>query len=151
MSRSTRFTLIAVAVVAVAVAFVALQPDDDEDSAQQPAGAARAEATGTAPDGRTTPSEAEPAPERPEVQRIAVRDGQPVGGLAEIEAEKGDTVRFTVTSDAPHEVHLHGYDISKDVARGGPARFRFEASIDGIYEIELEDTATPIAELRVEP
>jgi hypothetical protein len=60
-------------------------------------------------------------------------------------------VRFTVTSDVAEEVHVHGYDILKEVAPGAPARFRFEATFEGIFEVELERSGEPILELRVEP
>jgi hypothetical protein len=88
---------------------------------------------------------------RPEVTTIRVRNGRPVGGVKELEVDKGDVVRFQVTADVSEEVHVHGYDLFEDVRPGRPARFRFEADIDGIFEIELEGTHTHIAELRVEP
>jgi hypothetical protein len=39
----------------------------------------------------------------------------------------------------------------KDVEAGGSASFEFTADIEGVFEIELEETKTPIAELTVEP
>ena len=47
-------------------------------------------------------------------------------------------------------MHLHGYDIFSDLAPGAPARIEFEANIDGVFEMELEDSVTPIAEVTVE-
>ena len=49
------------------------------------------------------------------------------------------------------QVHLHGYDISRDVKPGSRARFSFEANAEGIFEVELHGSGTQIAELVVEP
>lgn len=148
MSRQQRFGLVALAVAVAVAAFVIARPgDDDEEPADTGAATVPAQ-TETSP-AETTPAETQPA--EPEPTRIRVEGGQPVGGVAEIEAERGDTVRLTVSTDTPQEVHLHGYDIFEDAARGSPARFEFDADLEGIFEIELEGPHTQIAELRVEP
>jgi hypothetical protein len=85
------------------------------------------------------------------VTTIRIRDGKAVGGVAEIEVDKGDTVRLKVVSDATHEVHVHGYDLTELADPDAPARFEFKAKIDGIFEIEIEELKEPIAELRVNP
>ena len=43
-----------------------------------------------------------------------------------------------MTSDVADEIHVHGYDLKKDVPAGGSVRFSFPASIEGVFEIELE-------------
>ena len=48
-------------------------------------------------------------------------------------------------------VHVHGYDLMKDVTPGKPVKFRFEGDIDGHFEVELEDRAEEIATLKVSP
>jgi hypothetical protein len=48
-------------------------------------------------------------------------------------------------------VHLHGYDIVRDVAPGRPAVIRFRATTAGRFEVELEDRGLQIAELEVRP
>ena len=53
------------------------------------------------------------------------------------------------TSAVGDEVHVHGYDLSRDVAPGAPARIAFPATIPGRFEIELEDRGVQIAELTV--
>ena len=143
MSRQQRLGLIAVAVAIAAVAFVVARPGDDED---EPASTTTPAATQTQP----ADSGGATAPE-PEVTRIQVRGGEPVSGVAEITADQGETVRITVSSDTPQHIHLHGYDVIRDAAPGAPARFRFKADIEGVFEIELEDPGVQIAELRVEP
>jgi plastocyanin len=82
---------------------------------------------------------------------IVVKGGKPVGGVREISVNKGDPVRFSVTSDVADEVHVHGYDFHKDVAKGGSVSFSFKARIDGVFVIELERRAEQIASLKVQP
>ncbi|HEU4462404.1 MAG TPA: hypothetical protein VFR75_07420 [Solirubrobacterales bacterium] len=82
---------------------------------------------------------------------IEVRDGEPVGGVQTLEFDAGEEVRFRVSSDAAEEIHVHGYDIAKDVPAGGTIDFDFPAELEGIYEVELEELGVQIAELRINP
>ncbi len=60
-------------------------------------------------------------------------------------------MRFRVRSDVDEEIHIHGYDIAKDIEAGETISVSFKATITGIFEIEFEDSAEQIAELRVDP
>jgi hypothetical protein len=86
-----------------------------------------------------------------EVPTIEVRDGEPVGGVQTLEFSAGEEIRFRVSSDAAEEIHVHGYDIAKDVPAGGTIEFDFPAELEGIYEAELEGLGVQIAELRINP
>ena len=163
MTRGRRTALAALALIALGVAFALARPGgngEDEEAApaatttatESPAPAPPAETAAPAPE--TAPAEtAAPAETtaKPAPLRIETKGGTPVGGVRELVVQAGEAVRFTVTSDVPEEVHVHGYDILKEVAPGAPARFRFEATLEGIYEVELERSGEPILELRVEP
>ncbi len=83
--------------------------------------------------------------------RIVVRDGEPVGGVKRLEYSAGEEIRFEVESDSAEEIHVHGYDVSKEVAAGGSVSFAIPAEIEGIFEVELEELGVQIAELRVNP
>ncbi len=85
------------------------------------------------------------------VPTIVIRGGEPVGGVAELEYDAGEEVRFEVSSDVADEVHVHGYDLMEDVEAGGTVSFDFPAEIEGIFEVELEGRKEQIAELRVNP
>jgi hypothetical protein len=89
--------------------------------------------------------------EKASVPTIVVRDGEPIGGVEELEVDAGEEVRFRVSSDAAGEVHLHGYELAKDVPAGGTVEFAFPADIEGIFEAELEELGVQILELRVNP
>jgi hypothetical protein len=82
---------------------------------------------------------------------IVVKNGEPVGGVQELEYSAGDQIRFEVDSDVADEIHVHGYDLMKDVPAGGVVSFSFPAEIEGIFEVELEGRKEQIAELRVNP
>jgi hypothetical protein len=79
------------------------------------------------------------------------KSGKPVGGITEISVEEGEEVRFEVQSAVADEVHMHGYDIMKDVRAGGSVTFDFPATLEGIFEAELEGAKEQILELRVNP
>ena len=85
------------------------------------------------------------------VATIRVVDAKPQGGVKKLEFKKGDQVRFEVVSDTADEIHVHGYDLMKDVAKGGSVTFSFKGSIDGRFVVELEDHEQQIAELDVAP
>ena len=163
MSRNQRIALVVAALAVAVLAFVLAQPGDDDDGGEQAATTPAQTETETAPgDGGTpAPTETEteeepPPPPEPEVTRIQMRDGSVVGGAKDIEVTRGDTVRIVVTSDAPDEIHLHGYDITRTPEPGKPARFQFKADAEGAFEIEshvAEDAGLDplVARLVVEP
>ncbi len=85
------------------------------------------------------------------VTTIVIEHGKPVGGIADLTYNKGEQVRFKVASDVSDEVHVHGYDIMKDVKAGGSVSFDFPATIEGVFEAELEGRKEQILELTVNP
>ena len=149
MSRRQRLTLLGIAAViaVVAVGIALASGDDSSDETPATTAADQTQPTGSAD---TTPKDPRQPPPA-EVDRIRVKNGEPVGGVKEIEAEKGDHVRIEVTSDVAEELHLHGYDISREVAAGGTGRLNFKADIEGVFELEVENSGVQIAELTVNP
>src|SRR5688500_17915580 len=124
---TTRKALLAVAAVAVlAVAFALVQPSDEAETpttADEPDGTSTVEDTPDAPpeeDGATPTTTAPAAPAQPAATRIRVRGGEPVGGVKTIEVERGDRIRFSVSSDQSDEVHVHGYDLEWPVGPDTP-------------------------------
>lgn len=85
------------------------------------------------------------------VPTILIRDGKPVGGVKELTFNRGEWVAFKVDSDVSDEVHVHGYDVMKDVTAGHAVGFRFQATIEGLFEGELEHRGEQILELRINP
>ena len=97
----------------------------------------------------TTGTETEPA--APTVVKITVVNAAPQGGIVRETVKQGDKVVISVTSDTADEIHLHGYDLKRDVAAGGTARIPFTATIPGRFEVELESRGVQIADLTVQP
>ena len=71
--------------------------------------------------------------------------------MTELEVKKGDRVAFAARADEDEEIHVHGYDISKEAPAGKRVEMSFMADITGIFEIEFEHAGEPIGELKVEP
>ncbi|HYI98541.1 MAG TPA: hypothetical protein VEX36_02525 [Thermoleophilaceae bacterium] len=152
MSKAGRLGLVALAAIVVVVAFVIASPGDDDDDGQ--ASNTPAETTERSPTA-TAPSALEPPSDGPDPVRIELTDHAP-GSVESIQVEKGDRVRFVVTSDMPDDIHVHGYDVERPVAPGKPARFSFPATIEGVFEIESHEAEHAgkdalIARLVVEP
>jgi hypothetical protein len=140
----TRLLIVAATLVVAAGLFVALRPEDDGD-----AQTTTATTTSTRP--ATTVPPPSPAPPPPARVRINVRDGRPAAGVRRVTVAEGRRVILTVTSDVADHVHLHGYDVTRDVAPGRPARLSFAATIVGTVEVELEERGVPLATITVQP
>jgi hypothetical protein len=145
--------LIAGAGIAVAVVlFLVLRPDDDDENASPPP----PPPPPTAPTTVSTqpqPPPTVPPPPRPTVARVSIviRGGRPVGGIRRVTVARNRVVLLLVRSDVADHVHLHGYDIMRDVAPGAPARLQFRATRPGRFEVELEDRRLQIALITVNP
>jgi hypothetical protein len=124
MNSNTIRALAGVAVVIVAIVLLIVLKNDDSSST-------------TSTDGKVT--------------TIVIKHGEPVGGVAQLTYNEGEQVRFKVDSDVSDEVHMHGYDIMKDVKAGGSVSFDFPATLEGVFEAELEGRKEQILELTVNP
>ena len=122
MSRNQRFVVLGLAVLILVVAVVVIGTGGSSNSTKDA--------------GPTT---------------VVVKNAQPVGGVKDITFKKGGTVDLTVQSDTADEVHFHGYDVHKDVDKGGSVHFSFPASIEGKFIVELEDHKQTLANVTVAP
>ena len=82
---------------------------------------------------------------------VTVQGAKPVGGVKDVTFKKGATVDLTVQSDTADEVHFHGYDVHKDVTKGGSVHFKFPATIEGKLIVELENHKQTMANVTVAP
>jgi hypothetical protein len=82
---------------------------------------------------------------------VNVVKGRPTGGIQRPTVDKGDKVVLVVRTDSGEAVHLHGYDIEKDVVPGKAVRMPFMANIAGRFEVELHPTDALIAVIEVKP
>jgi hypothetical protein len=79
-----------------------------------------------------------------------------------LKVDKGDALKLRITSDAPGELHLHGYRLAAKPAPGHPVELKFTAYATGRYPFEWhaagEASTTgahrrgpPLATLEVQP
>jgi hypothetical protein len=137
VSRGQRIGLVvAVAVVAI-VAFVIAKPGSNDNN----------DKTTTQASGPSKPSK----PAGPETFRITLKGHNPVGGKKTIVLTKGERALIVVNSDGKDTIHLHGWDIERDVSPSTPGRFAFTANNEGAYEMESHTTEQKIATIQVRP
>jgi hypothetical protein len=148
--------LIAAALGLIVSLYFALSPGGDDETSPATTAAQTTTAATTEPGvtttAATTTAATTTAPAEPTVVRINVSvPGDKAPTVKHFTVKQGRQVVFTVKSELADEVHLHGYDLSADVAPGEPATIRFKATAPGLFEAELESRSLPIAELEVRP
>jgi ABC-type glycerol-3-phosphate transport system substrate-binding protein len=145
MEETVRKLILACACLLAVTAIAGCGSDDSTtaSSTETTTQTSRTETETTTTDTTTT------AAENPTVVNIVVVNASPQGGIVRQTVNKGDRVVLVVKSDVADEIHLHGYDLSRDVAAGGTARLPFTATLPGRFEVELESRGVQIADLTV--
>ncbi|MGB0872670.1 MAG: hypothetical protein ACPGYP_05980 [Solirubrobacterales bacterium] len=138
MNSRIKFVALAAAVVVLAGA-VLLIPRGDETAT--PPSTAQAGSV-TPPTGATEASE----PTKPRIPKPPLLTA---AKPKELEFTVGETIRFAVENDVADEVHVHGYDKTMELPANRRKTMRFKADIEGIFEIELENSGQPIGTLKV--
>jgi nitrous oxide reductase len=152
MHPKRRATVLLVALLVVVGGFaLASCGGDDDATGTTSETTTTTETTETTTETTTTTETMTTEVEGPTVVRVTVAGGAPQGGIVRETVQQGDRVALVVTSDVADEIHVHGYDISRDVAAGGTARIAFRATIPGRFEVELEERSVQIADLTVRP
>jgi hypothetical protein len=128
-SRRIAAVLAVVVVIAAVVVFIVLQNDSDSDGG---------------PSDRTL--------------SFQLQHGHAVGGSEDVTATQGDHLTVSLKTDVPAELHIHGYELSKDVDAGGTGSISFTADATGEFEIEAhhlvhgeEGEGIELAQLQVNP
>ena len=113
------------------------------------------ETVATAPTDTTTTTDTTATTTTPAAQAkvitVRVVGGRPQGGIQRPTVDQGDKVVLVVRTDSGEAVHLHGYNIEKEVVPGKPVRLPFTANIAGRFEVELHPTDTLLAVIEVKP
>ena len=150
-SRKVPALLALVGIVVAVGLFLVLKDDtaDDDTTVPPPQQSATGEGPGEGKNAGSKPERDKPA--KPEVPVIEIKDGQPVGGVQELEFKKGDEVRIEIRANTAEEVHLHGYDITLPVPAGKPSTLSFKADLDGRLRARVALTAAPLAEISIVP
>jgi hypothetical protein len=123
--------LLGVAAVLAALVMAACGSGDDDSTAGS--GSTPVGATSGSPSASATPSS---SPGVTNVE-VAIAKGKVTPDPSrKVEVATGDPVHISVTSDHADEVHVHGYDIEKEVSAGGTVTIDFTADIPGQFEVE---------------
>jgi hypothetical protein len=69
----------------------------------------------------------------------------------EVSVREGDRVTMSIRSESRMELHIHGYDLEREVEPDEAARLSFEADLTGRFEIEDHETEEELGTLVVEP
>lgn len=80
---------------------------------------------------------------------VSVSAGRVDPPVGRVEVGKGSTIRLTVTSDVPDELHVHGYDRRLTLPAGTPATLEFRADVTGMFEIETHGNHLLLVQLVV--
>jgi plastocyanin len=80
---------------------------------------------------------------------ITVANGKVNPSGASINVKAGQTVLITAVSDAPDEVHVHGYEKQLPLTPGKPASVKFVANMKGTFEVETHESNKLVAKLVV--
>jgi hypothetical protein len=153
LSNLQRLAIVVGAIAVLVVAYVVFSGggDDGKKAVSQPAATGTSSTQSTATSATDTSGTDTSATTTPAPPTVRVVGAKPQGGVKKLSFSKGDTIRFRVVSDTADEIHVHGYDLMKDVPKGGTVTFSFKGSIDGRFVVELEDHGEQIAELDVQP
>lgn len=93
-----------------------------------------------------TSGTANPSGRRIEVQ---VTGGRVSGDTGRVRVAPGEHVTLVVTSDTADGVHVHGYDLAAELAPGEPAEIEFDATVPGVFEVELHEAGTLLLSLQI--
>lgn len=118
----------------------------DDDATASPSSSPSDSATSSSP----APSES-PSDDRVRGTEITVtvRDGEVSPSPRRVDIERDNRVRLVVTSDVADEVHVHGFDVEKNLDPGKPTTVEFVADQSGIFEVETHDSALELLQLAV--
>lgn len=81
---------------------------------------------------------------------VVISGGQVSGDTGRVEVPVGEQVSLIVISDVPGEVHVHGYDLELELVPGASASITFDATVAGVFEVELDGSDTLLLTLQVE-
>jgi len=145
-----RVALMLAAVAAGAIALAGCGGDSTNDAVTTTETTATAPTTTADTTTTTETTQTTPASEA-KVIMVNVVKGVPKGGIQRPTVDKGDKVVLVVRTDSGEAVHLHGYNIEKDVVPGQAVRMPFTANIAGRFEVELHPTDALLAVIEVKP
>jgi hypothetical protein len=74
---------------------------------------------------------------------LAITNGRVPDNMRLIRVKQNDVVKLEWSTDKPISVHLHGYDIEKEIKPGGVTEMMFVARATGRFTVEPHIGKTP--------
>ena len=72
---------------------------------------------------------------------VVIKDGKVADNQGVIKMAQGDNVTLHFSSDEPHHLHIHGYDIEVEVGPGSHAMVDFNATVTGRFPVEIHGSS----------
>jgi hypothetical protein len=117
----------------------------DAPDASSSSGSSSSSSSGSA----TAATSAAPSSAAGQRFEVQVAGGQVSGDTGRVPVAAGEHVTVVITSDVADEAHLHGYDVEAELAPGEPTELGFDATIPGVFELELHGSGTVLLSLQV--
>jgi hypothetical protein len=137
VSGGMRLLLLVAGATAAVVLFVVFRDADDETPPPPP------------PPPPVVSTIRQPPPPPPKLGPVVVRVNANSSSVTRATIPRGRQVVLVVTGPEDEEVHLHGYDVRRNISPNGTVRLPFRATIPGRFEVELEAGHRQIADLTV--
>ena len=137
MSAGLRLILLISGVAAAVVLFLVFRGGDDDtpSATEPPASVVRT----------SKPPPRKPPPPAPKVILVRIN----TNAVTRATIPRGRRAVLVISGPAGEEVHLHGYDVKRQIGPDGTVRLPFRATIPGRFEVELEESHRQIADLTV--
>lgn len=154
MKPYVRWIILAAGLVAAVGLFILVRPVDEADRSSPPSASSSEEPSPSASAEAPSPDAEQSPPAEPTAAATVIHatvQGGNVDGPSQPEVQQGERVRIVVEADVSDEVHLHGYDLTAEVAPDEAGEIEFRATATGVFEVELEDGGLVLFQLRVVP
>jgi heme/copper-type cytochrome/quinol oxidase subunit 2 len=80
---------------------------------------------------------------------VTISGGQVSGDTGRVQVPQDEHVSLVITTDVADQVHVHGYDLEQELAPGTPTTIEFDATVPGVFEVELHEAGTLLLTLQV--
>lgn len=134
--------------LAAAALVAALAGCAGTDAPRSPA-ASPSSAGGTSSSSTSGSGAASPAPTAGSLRAELDVVAGPAGQEGRLSVRVGESVTLVLNSKIDDELHVHGYDLTADLRTGQTTELTFDATIPGVFEVELHDAGTVLLSLQV--
>ncbi len=96
-----------------------------------------------------TPTAGGPAPVEVRTLNISISERKVKPAPDRIKLAKGELLRLNITSDRDDSLHIHGFEIERELFAGRPALIELRGGPPGLYEVETHNPPLRLLQLEV--